>query len=152
MVPFLASLLRFLLNVFSSRKSILSENAVLRKGNEILLRRVGRKRVHFSFYDRFFFVVLNRASDIRPRLRLVKPDTVLAWQRTLIRRFWTFPNRRHDVRNKSPLRVHTEQKYRFRIAFAMLNADGVLKRHRPAPPATIIDCRSTIQKCALSER
>jgi hypothetical protein len=45
MVPFLASLLRFFLNVFSSRKTILSENAVQRKENEILL---------------FFFVVLNR--------------------------------------------------------------------------------------------
>jgi hypothetical protein len=83
MVPFLASLLRFFLNVFSSRKTILSENAVLTKENEILLRRVGRKRVHFSFYDRFFFVVLNRAADIKHRLTLVKPDTVLAWQRTL---------------------------------------------------------------------
>ena len=90
MVLFLTSLLRFVLNLFSSRKSILSENAVLWKENEILLRKVGKKRVHFSFYDRFFFVVLNRAADIKNRLTLVKPDTVLAWQRTLIRRFWTF--------------------------------------------------------------
>ena len=90
MVLLLASLLRFVLNLFSSRKSILSENAVLWKENEILSRKVGKKRVHFSFYDRFFFVVLNRAADIKNRLTLVKPDTVLAWQRTLIRRFWTF--------------------------------------------------------------
>ena len=93
MVLFLASLLRFFLNVFSSRQIILSENAVLQKKNEILLRKVGKKRVHFSFYDRLFFVVLNRAADIKNLPTLVKPDTVLAWQRTLIRRFWTFEHR-----------------------------------------------------------
>ena len=41
MVLFLASLLRCFLNVFSSRKSILSENAVLKMENEILLWRLG---------------------------------------------------------------------------------------------------------------
>ena len=90
MVLFLASLLRFFLYAFSSSKTLLSENAVLKKENEILLRKVDKKRVHFSFYDRFFFVVLNRAADIKDRLTLVKPETVLAWQRTLIRQFWTF--------------------------------------------------------------
>jgi transposase InsO family protein len=36
---------------------------------------------------------LNRAADIKGRLTLVKPKTVLAWQRTLIRRFWTSEHR-----------------------------------------------------------
>ena len=44
----------------------------------------------FGFYDKLFLVVLNRAADIRDRLMLVKPQTVLSWQRTLIKRFWTF--------------------------------------------------------------
>jgi hypothetical protein len=86
MVLLLASLLRFFLYAFSSSKTLLSENAVLKKENDILLRKVGKKRVHFSFYDRFFFVILNRAADVKDRLTLVKPDTVLAWQRTLIRK------------------------------------------------------------------
>lgn len=43
MVLLLASLLRCFLNVFSSRKTILSENAVLGKENEILLQKVGKK-------------------------------------------------------------------------------------------------------------
>ena len=71
MVIFLASLLRFFLRAFSSKGAILSENAVLRKDNEILLRKVGKKRVRFSFNDRFFSVVLNRAADIKNRLALV---------------------------------------------------------------------------------
>ncbi len=93
MVLFLASLLRLLLRAFSSKGAILSENAVLKKENEILLRRAGKKRARFCFYDRFFLVVLNRASDIKHHLTLVKPATVLAWQRTLIRRSWTFEHR-----------------------------------------------------------
>jgi hypothetical protein len=72
MVPLLASLLRFFLNVFSSRKTIL---------------------------DRFFFVVLNRAADIKHRLTLVKPDTVLAWQRTRIRGCWKFEHRASQERS-----------------------------------------------------
>jgi len=85
MVLFLASLLRLFLRAFSSKGAILSENAVLKKENAILLRRAGKKRVHFSLYDRFFLVVLNRAADIKHHLTLVKPETVLAWQRNLIR-------------------------------------------------------------------
>ena len=90
MVLFFASLLRLFLHAFGSRSAVLAENAVLKKENEILLRKVGKKRVRFSFYDRFFFVILNRTSDIKDRLTLVKPETVLGWQRTLIRQFWTF--------------------------------------------------------------
>jgi transposase InsO family protein len=93
MVLFLASLLRFFLRAFSSKGAILSENAVLKKENEILLRKVERKRVQFSFSDQVFFVVLNRAADIKHHLTLVKPETVLSWQRALIQRFWTFDHR-----------------------------------------------------------
>jgi hypothetical protein len=66
MVLFLASLLlrRLLLRAFGSKGAVISENTVLMKENAIQLRRVGRTRVHFSFYDRSFFVVPNRAADI----------------------------------------------------------------------------------------
>ena len=90
MVAFFSTLLRLFFQVFRSRRTILSEIALLKKENEILLRKMGKKRVHFGFYDKFFFVVLNRAADIKHRLTLVKPETVLSWQRTLIKRFWTF--------------------------------------------------------------
>jgi hypothetical protein len=57
---------------------MLSEVALLRKGNEILLMKVGKKKVHFGFYDKLFSVVLNRAADIKRQLTLVKPETVLS--------------------------------------------------------------------------
>jgi hypothetical protein len=82
MIAFFASLLRFFLQAFRSKKNILTENALLKKENEILVRRMGKKRVHFDFYDKLFLVVLNRAADIKHRLTLVKPETVLYWQRT----------------------------------------------------------------------
>jgi hypothetical protein len=62
MILFLASLLRFVLHLFCARRNILTENAVLKKENEILLRKVGNRRVRFGFYARLFFVVLNRAA------------------------------------------------------------------------------------------
>jgi len=52
MVLFFASLLRIFLQVFRSQRTIVSENALLRKENEILLRRVGKRRVQFSFHDK----------------------------------------------------------------------------------------------------
>ncbi len=90
MIALFATLLRFILHAFRSKRNILTENALLKKENEILVRKVGNKRVCFSFYDKCFFVVLNKAADIKYRLTLVKPETLLSWQRTLITRFWTF--------------------------------------------------------------
>ncbi len=51
---------------------------------------MGKKKVHFGFYDKLFLVMLNRAADIKCQLTLVKPQTVLSWQRNMIKRFWTF--------------------------------------------------------------
>jgi hypothetical protein len=90
MVAFFSTLLRLFFQVFRSRRTILSEIALLKKENEILLRKMGKKKVHFGFYDKLFLVVLKRAADIKRQLTLVKPETVLSWQRNLIKRFWTF--------------------------------------------------------------
>jgi transposase InsO family protein len=90
MIAFFATLLCLFFQAFRSKRNVLSENALLKKENEILLRKVGNKRVRFSFYDKLFFVVLNKAADIKYRLTLIKPETLLSWQRTLIKQFWTF--------------------------------------------------------------
>ena len=90
MVAFFSTLLRLFFQVFRSRRTILSEIALLKKENEILLRKMGKKKVHFGFYDKLFLVVLNRAADIKRQLTLVEPETILSWQRNLIKRFWTF--------------------------------------------------------------
>jgi hypothetical protein len=105
MIAFIAALLRLFLRFFRSEGNVLTENAVLKKENEILLWRMGKERPRFNFYDKLFLVVLHRAVDIKHRLTLVKPETVLSWQRTLIKRFWTFehsPAKRGQKRLRTP--------------------------------------------------
>jgi hypothetical protein len=62
MIAFLATLLRFILHALGSKRDVLSKNALLKKENEILLRRLGKKRVQFDVYDKLFLVVLHRAA------------------------------------------------------------------------------------------
>ena len=83
MINFFGTLIRIYFHAFRSKRTVLSENALLNKENEILARKMGKKRVHFNIYDKLFFVVLNRADEIKHRLRLVKPERLLYWQRTL---------------------------------------------------------------------
>jgi hypothetical protein len=68
---------------------------------------MGEKKVHFGFYDKLSLVVLNGAADIKGRLTLVKPETVLSWQRTLIRRFWTFEH--PPAKNQLVSIIHTQR-------------------------------------------
>lgn len=63
MITSFASLFRVFPQLFRSKRSIVSEIASVRKENEILLRRLGKKKVAFAFYDKLFLVVLNRAAD-----------------------------------------------------------------------------------------
>ena len=52
MVTFFASLLRPFLHIFRSKRTIVSEIGLVKKGNDILLRRVGKKRVQFNICDK----------------------------------------------------------------------------------------------------
>ena len=69
------------------------ENAVLRHQLSVLRRTVKRPELHRR--DRF---VLAAASGLLPRERwsvfVVSPQTLLRWQRELVRRKWTYRRRR----------------------------------------------------------
>ncbi len=82
MIIFFGTLILISFYAFRSKRIILGENALLKKENDNLLRRVGKMQVHFNIYNKLFFVVLNRADDIKHRLRLVKPETLPYRQRT----------------------------------------------------------------------
>jgi len=125
MIAFFATLLRFFLQAFRSKRNILIENALLKKENEILLRKMGKKKVHFGFDDKLLLVVLNRAVDIKRQLTLVKPETLLYWQRTVIKRFWTFE---HAPAKRGRKPVDTEVK---NLILSMKN-DNVLCEKRSA--------------------
>ena len=76
--------------LFLSRKHLVLKITVLEKENEILKRRLEGKRIVTNLTDRRFFVLLNKIMSIRNYITIVKPATVLRWQRMIIRRLWTF--------------------------------------------------------------
>ncbi len=55
MIAFLAAFLRLFFLTFESKRNVLSKSVLLKKENDILLRRVGKQGVHFNIYDKLFF-------------------------------------------------------------------------------------------------
>ncbi len=75
-----------------NKKDIIIENIVLKKENEILKRKK-KERIKFKFSDRIFYAIYSEFSKVVAELIiLIKPKTVLNWQRTIIKKFWTFPS------------------------------------------------------------
>jgi putative transposase len=60
-----------------------------------VLQRSAKKRLALNNADRLFWIGLSRGwADWRSALRIVKPDTVIAWHRKAFRKFWTWKVRR----------------------------------------------------------
>jgi transposase InsO family protein len=77
-------------NLCKSKKELFVQISIQQKEIEILKRKQGRRRIIFLHSDRIVFSILNRVGHLKDRLTLVKPETVLRWQRQLIKHFWTF--------------------------------------------------------------
>jgi hypothetical protein len=60
----------------------------LKKEIEILKRK-RKKRVVTNHFDRLFFVILNKIANIKDHISIIKPETILRWQRNIIKQFWT---------------------------------------------------------------
>ena len=86
----LTLLSRFVFNLCKSKKELFVQISIQQKEIEILKRKQGRRRIRFLHSDRIVFSILNRVGHLKDRLTLVKPETVLRWQRQLIKHFWTF--------------------------------------------------------------
>ncbi|OVE78911.1 hypothetical protein BVY01_04075 [bacterium I07] len=72
-------------------RDILIENVILKKENRILKRK-NKQRIKFRFSDRLFYAAICRLSEkAKNFITLIQPETVLKWQRMLIKKFWTFP-------------------------------------------------------------
>ena len=54
------------------------------------MKRKRKKRALTNHFDRLFFVILNKITNIKDHITIVKPETVLRWQRSIIKRFWTY--------------------------------------------------------------
>jgi len=90
MFSLLTLLSRFVFNLCKSKKELFVQISIQQKEIEILKRKQGRRRIIFLHSDRIVFSILNRVGHLKDRLTLVKPETVLRWQRQLIKHFWTF--------------------------------------------------------------
>jgi len=97
MLKFISFVLKILFGLIKSKKSLLVKLAILEKEVEILNRQ-RKKRLQFAFSDRVIFSVLNIIGSIKGNISIVRPETVLKWQRDLIKRFWTFKRKKKSGR------------------------------------------------------
>ncbi len=47
-------------------------------------------KLNLQLSDRVIFPIINITSNIKDSISIVKPETVLKWQRNLIKKSWTF--------------------------------------------------------------
>ena len=102
MLAFLAFLTSLVTRLFSSRQSLVIENAVLRKEAEILKRRLQGSPLRTARPDRIMLSVLHRIYNIRHLVTIIKPETVLKWQRNLTKSFWAFNKKYYPGRPPVP--------------------------------------------------
>ncbi len=90
MFSFITLLFRAIFNLLKSKRQLSIQNCLQKKEIEILKRQNQKKRLKINHFDRIIFSLLNRIGIIKHTISIVKPETVLRWQRELIKRFWTF--------------------------------------------------------------
>jgi len=90
MFSLLSFLFHALFSLFKSKKDLIVQNSLQKKEIEILLRKKQQKRLKIYHKDRIVLSILNRISPIKETISIVKPETLLRWQRQLIKQFWTF--------------------------------------------------------------
>jgi putative transposase len=98
------SLLSFLIKatflLFQSKKKLLIQLCLHKKEIEILKRQNPKTKLIFKNYDRIVFAAMNKVSDIKGHISIGKPDTVLHWQKQLIKRFWKNRGGRPPVKHE----------------------------------------------------
>ena len=90
MFSLLTFLIGIIFNLFKSKKNLIIQISLQKKEIEILLRQNQKKRLKVHHVDRIIFSLLNRIGHIEDTISIVKPETVLRWQKQLVKRFWTY--------------------------------------------------------------
>jgi transposase InsO family protein len=98
MIGLLCFVLAVLASPFKSKAWLEAENAVLRH-QLIVLRRRPRGRVRLTNHDRLFFIQLYRwFPSILQVLTIIRPETLLRWNRAGFRCYWRWKSRRRGGR------------------------------------------------------
>ncbi len=90
MFSLLTFLIGMIFNLSKSKEELIIQLYVHKKELEILKRQNQKKRLKLCHRDRIIFSILNRIGNIKETISYVKPETVLGWQKHLIKRFWTY--------------------------------------------------------------
>jgi transposase InsO family protein len=91
--------------LFRSRAALEAENLVLRQQINVL-RRTAPSRPAFRSIDRLIFTSLHwLVPNVREALAIVKPETVIPWQRAGFRAYWRWKSRPRGGRPKVPLEI-----------------------------------------------
>ena len=89
----LITYLSLFFSALNSRQHLVLENLALRQQLAVLSRRSRRPRL--DPFDRLFWSFLSRLwSRWQSTVVFVQPETVIRWQRTAWRRYWTWKSRR----------------------------------------------------------
>ena len=84
---------------FRSRLALQAEIIALRHQLAVLQRKNSGRRVRLQNWDRILWVWLSRLwTGWRTALRILKPETVIAWQRKGFKVYWTWKSRHSDGR------------------------------------------------------
>src|SRR5262245_4092700 len=93
MVALIFFLLRLGGSLFKPKSRLEAVNAALRQQLIVLQRQV-RGRVRFTNSDRLFFIQLYRwFPSVLKAMTIVRPETVMRWQRAGFRRYWRWKSR-----------------------------------------------------------
>jgi hypothetical protein len=90
MFYFLKFIIKFVFNLRKSQKDLLIQITVLQKEVEILKRSNEQRRLRIKKADKVILAIMNSLFHIKDKLSIIKPESVLRWQRELIKSFWTF--------------------------------------------------------------
>lgn len=94
MVRLIRFLIKLIFYSFKSKKTLISENIMLKKELQIKNRKYTDIRKQIFNFDRIIFSILNPFSSIKDKVSIVKPETVLKWQRQLIKNNWNFVSKK----------------------------------------------------------
>ena len=93
MVALIFFLLNLVASLFKPKSRLAAENAALRQELIVLQRQV-RGRVQFTNSDRLFFIQLYRwFPSVLKAMTIMRPETVMRWQRAGFRRYWRWKSR-----------------------------------------------------------
>ena len=97
MFSFLCSLLSSIFKIlFTNKKNVILTMVLLKKENEIYRRHLNlqNKKLQFWKNDKFTLAMIRALSKSAiSHLTVVKPETVINWQRRFIKKFWTYKHK-----------------------------------------------------------